>query len=128
MDNSAASTTDFGNNLDEATKYACEDTKDKIFLLSMKEATSYGFPTYNRYGVGNARIRKPTDYAKANHALWTSTDGYGGDWWSRSPYSDTSIDTSIHVRYVRYDGKASAPNMVDDTSNGVVPALCLDLK
>lgn len=126
VDNSAASTTDSGNNLDEATEYACADTEDKIFLLSIKEATSYGFPAYYEYGSGNARIRKTTDYARANHVYQASTDGYGGSWMLRSPYSDTSI----HVRYVRYDGKASSPVIVYDygTTYGVVPALSISLQ
>lgn len=74
VDNSAASTTDSDNNVTEATDYACEDTEDKIFLLSIKEATSYGFREYDTFG--GDRIRKPTDYAKANHAEDSNND-YG---------------------------------------------------
>lgn len=123
VDNSAASTTDSGNNVTEATEYACEDTKDKIFLLSMKEATSYGFPAYNKYGSGNARIRKPTDYAKANDALQNNNAGYGGDWWLRSPYYNSDgIAGDVYG-----DGDAKMIS-VDVTNRGVVPALSISLQ
>lgn len=123
VDNSAASTTDSGNNVTEATEYACEDTKDKIFLLSMKEATSYGFPAYNKYGSGNARIRKPTDYAKANDALQDNNAGYGGDWWLRSPY----YNSDGIARDVDGDGSATMIS-VEQTNRGVVPALSISLQ
>ena len=76
-----------------ATKYACENTTDKIFLLSESEVinSGYGFDAYISYGKGNARIRFPTDYAKANCADASSTDGCGGYWWLRSPICDSNI-------------------------------------
>ena len=118
VDNSAASTTDSGNNLTEATSYACADTEDKIFLLSLKEATSYGFPAYNKSGTGNARIRKPTDYAKANYA------DYDGYWWLRSPgYSNCNYAYSVNSDGCAYDGGY----YVNITSRGVVPALSISL-
>ena len=128
VDNSAASTTDSldhsGLHLGEAKDYACADTKDKIFLLSIKEATSYGFPAYDRCGEGNARIRKTTDYAMANHAVQYSTAGYGGDWWLRSPLYNDSCD----ARDVIQDGNAGYYSWVYDTSLGVVPALSISLQ
>ena len=126
VDNSAASTTDSGNKLNEVTKYACEDTKDKIFLLSQKEATSYGFPAYNKSGAGSARIRKPTDYAMANYAYQDSTDGYGGYWWLRSPTSDSSW-----AYFVNYNGNTRSINSewsVKKSNGGVVPALSISLQ
>ena len=126
VDNSAASTTDSGNKLNEVTKYACEDTKDKIFLLSQKEATSYGFPAYNKSGAGSARIRKPTDYAMANYAYQDSTDGYGGYWWLRSPTSDSSW-----AYFVNYNGNTGSINSewsVKKSNGGVVPALSISLQ
>ena len=126
VDNSAASTTDSGNKLDEVTEYACADTEDKIFLLSMKEATSYGFPACNESGQGNARIRKPTDYAMANYAYQDSTDGYGGYWWLRSPSYDNS-----YAYYVNYNGNTysfSSECSVHKSNGGVVPALSISLQ
>ena len=108
VDNSAASTT----------------TKDKIFLLSEKEATTtgYGFTAYNVYGPGNSRIRMTTDFAKASGACQSTTDGYGGWWWLRSPYWR---DSSGLVRYVYNDGDASSSDDVGITFGGVCPALSL---
>lgn len=130
VDNSAASTTDSGNNLDEATEYACEDTKDKIFLLSLKEATSYGFSAYNEGGKGDARIRKTTDYAKANYAYQSSFAGCGGYWWLRSPgYKGVYYDKDI-ARIVHHGGNASTSEYVYNNSSGdgVVPALSISLQ
>ena len=106
-----------------ATKYACENTTDKIFLLSESEVinSGYGFDAYISYGKGNARIRFPTDYAKANCADASSTDGCGGYWWLRSPiYNDSSL-----VRVVSYNGYASRVKNVYYSYYGVVPALSI---
>lgn len=126
VDNSAESTTDSGWNLNMAIDYDCANTEDKIFLLSMKEATSYDFPAYNKSGAGNARIRKPTDYAMANHADRHYTADYGGYWWLRSPdYLD-----SYGARYVSFDGAAnlSSNDRVTNSYGGVVPALSISLQ
>lgn len=58
VDNSAESTTNAGNNLKQATTYACDNTEDKIFLLSEKEVTTsdYGFTEYNVYGLSLIHI------------------------------------------------------------------------
>lgn len=109
-----------------ATTYVCENTNDKIFLLSESEVinSSYGFAAYSSDGKGNARIRMPTDYAKANYALQSSTDGYGGWWWLRSPY----YFNSSKARYVDYNGYASNSHYVYSTNRGVVPALSILLQ
>ena len=123
VDNSAESTTDSGNNLTQATSYACENTSDKIFLLSEKEATTsaYGFTAYVQIGTGSRRIRVTTDYAKANYAFQSSAAGYGGWWWLRSP----SYDLSILARNINNDGNADYDTSVDDKNGGVVPALSI---
>ena len=123
VDNSASSARDPGFKIPSAAGFTCADTEDKIFLLSMKEATSYGFPAYNEYGQGNARIRKPTDYAKANYAYQNSTAGYGGCWCLRSPYSNAGSA----ARDVKYDGNTEYFD-ADDTNKGVVPALSISLQ
>ena len=133
VDNSAASTTDAGSNLPPATDYACANTTDKVFLLSEEEATNseYGFDEYNRY-VGDdyntttsTRIRVTTDYAKATGAYQSSTEGYGGWWWLRSPHCDDLDD----ARGVRSDGYANnGLNNVVSTNGGVVPALSISLQ
>ena len=129
VNNSAASTNpasnpqqwNSGNN-----PYASDTpTTDKIFLLSEKEATTsdYGFAEYNQYGTGSTRIRVTTDYAKATGAYQSSTEGYGGWWWLRSPnYYFVDIARDIYN-----DGYAGSDNFVINTYGGVVPALSISL-
>ena len=113
VDNSAATTHSSTN------EYACENTQDKVFLLSYQDVTNsnYGFSS------SIARIKKTTDYAQAQGAYTsTSTDYAGnGNWWLRSPVS-TSKDAASGVSgaggvsyYYNY--------YVYNTSFGVVPAL-----
>ena len=117
VDNSAASTTDAGNNLTQAD--GCSDTTDKIFLLSEKEATTLnsGFDEYDRwvgddYGTtSSTRIRVTTDYAKATGAYQSSTEGYGGWWWLRSPICDSGFD----ARVIDFDGYARNDDGVSNT-------------
>ncbi len=106
-----------------ATKYACENTTDKIFLLSASEVinSDYGFAAYDSYGERNTRIRSPTDYAKANYAGASLSDGNGGHWWLRSPY----YHYSYYARFVSGVGYANYNDGVYDTSYGVVPALSI---
>ena len=124
VDNSAVSTTDSGSNLTQASSYACEDTSDKIFLLSEKEATtaSYGFDSYNSSGIGNTRIRVTTDYAKANYADYSTSSGYGCYWWLRSPH----YNYRYNARYVTSSGNTYYGLDVRRAYVGVVPALCLE--
>ncbi len=124
VDNSARSTNadanlwNSGNN-----EYACDNTSDKIFLLSEQEATrgSYGFGSSSSSGAGNERIRVTTDYAKANYAYQYTTSGYGGYWWLRSPGFDSSSD----ARSVMHDGYAVCSCYVYYSSFGVCPALSI---
>ena len=133
VDNSARSTNpdanatawNSGNN-----GYACENTSDKIFLLSEQEMTKdgYGFAAYyvykdDVYGTTEStRIRMTTDYAKSSGAYQSSTAGCGGWWWLRSPY----YDYSSHAREVDYDGSAGNIFNVNSSQAGVVPALCIE--
>lgn len=100
-----------------AATYACENTTDKIFLLSQKTA-DYKFATKT------SRRIVTTDYAKANYAFQSSTDGDGGYWWLRSPY----YSYSYYARYVLSDGYDDDYNLVNRWENGVVPALSISLQ
>ena len=130
VDNSAASTTDAGSNLLPATKYACANTMDKVFLLSEKEATTsdYGFDEYDRWvgddyvTTSSTRIRVTTDYAKATGAY--QGDSYGGRWWLRSPF----YYIVSFARGIDDGGNASNYSRVSDTRKGVVPALSISLQ
>ncbi len=100
---------------------ASEDTTDKIFLLSKKEATTlaYGFDGYN--AADNAKQREVTDYAKANYAYVNSGKG---SWWLRSPSFPQWT-----AQYVRYNGNPEKVNYNDDGNvdlgmHGIVPSMC----
>lgn len=112
VDNSGASAGSSNNS------YACEDTEDKVFLLSYKEATNstYGFNT-------EARKMLTSDYSRATGSYMVRRqDYYGiGCWWLRSP----SGDDSDYARSV-YIGRG-INNRVYDASYGVVPALQIQL-
>ena len=125
VDNSAQSATDVGGNVTSATNYVCDDTNDKIFLLSEKEVTTsaYGFAAYNAYGAGNARIRATTDFAKATGAFQNAAAGMGGAWLLRSPY----YYVGSQVGSVTSQGNVYENHQVntDNNNRGIAPALCV---
>ena len=126
VDNSASSTNP-NNNPTEwnngENQYACENTQDKIFLLSGKEVTNsdYGFDATTSNNI--ARIKLTTDYAQAQGAF-TDTNIGSGDWWLRSP----NFSSSNSARRVNYYGNAVSNYLVDLTYFGVVPALYIQLE
>ena len=81
VDNSAKSTNPYGQATywdNGVNKYACENTNDKIFLLSVEEATNaeYGFASFDTYDT--ARRMLTSDYSRATGAwMNTSSDYYG---------------------------------------------------
>ena len=119
VDNSAATTSSSSN------QYACENTQDKVFLLSYQDVinSNYGFSSsYSDYDT--ARQKKTTDYAQAQGA-YTNSGNYAGNgrWWLRSP----DDDCSYRARGVDYDGYVVIYGNVDCTNCGVVPALQIRL-
>ncbi len=127
--NNAASTNPDGNPTlwnSGTNNYASNTpTSDKIFLLSEKGVTTsaYGYVSYSSDGVGNARIRKPTDFAMST-GIWTyqfDNVNYGSYWWLRSP----NCYSSYSERYVGNDGSASNCSYPEYVDCGVVPALCV---
>ncbi len=130
VDNSADSTTDSESNITKATSYACENTSDKIFLLSEQEVTNsdYGFAAYNVYkGDSNGttestRIRMTTDWSRAGGAYQNTNAGYGGWWWLRSP----GCSNSGFARDVGNRGSAEGYDYVGRDYAVVVPALSIN--
>lgn len=94
VDNSAESTGDSSNS-------ACEDTQDKVYLLSYKDVNNkeYGFPD---------------DASRIAY----DADGNAHDYWLRSPSSYVN-----YARYVNSNGYVVGCNYYVDDSNGVRPAL-----
>lgn len=122
VDNTADSTTDETGYISKAKDYVCENTLDKIFLLSLREATTtaYGFDGYkDNRGKENPRAKNSTDYAMANYSR-----GSSGYWWIRTPYNYT--ETLAH--YVAWDGYCDAIESVKFEEYGVVPALTMSLE
>lgn len=120
VDNSLAST---GFSSDS---YVCENTQDKVFLLSYQEVLNvfYGFSSSNTT-YDTARQLKSTDYAKSQGVYVSADSSYGGNswWWLRSPYGEYGCYASgVDLR-----GGALYYNSVDDTSGGVVPAVWIKL-
>ena len=101
-------------------KYACENTSDKIFLLSEEEVTnsSYGF---NGYVADTARKMMTSDYSRAVGAMM-NTDGIGW-WWLRSPY----YSGSHNARGCIDNGNVQIIS-VNGPREGVVPALTIKLQ
>lgn len=90
-DNSLASTTKTSND------YICEDTSDKVYLLSTKEFNDYLKDA--TVGSTNLKQTRGTDYAKIQGIdVSTSSSSVGySPYWLRSPYSGSktgAIDVS----------------------------------
>ena len=111
VDNSPASTSSSEN------KFACEDTLDKVFLLSAIEAKSIS----GDFGITSMRQLYTTDYCRltSNTGVWLEERGR---WWLRSPYQNRSDK----VRYVRSIGDVNNLTVGEDDV-GVVPALQIKL-
>ena len=105
--------------------YACENTFDKVFLLSYREVTNsaYGFASSSTYDT--ARRMLTSDYSRATGAYMdTRSSDYGnGSWWLRSPDGNDSY----YARGVDLIGYAAYSDLVSGDNGGVVPALNLTL-
>ncbi len=118
VDNSLTSTGDSSNN------YVCENTNDKIFLLSVKEVTdaSYGFNS-DESEYDPARQLTSTAYAKSQGAYMNGSaiSGYKGNgcWWLRSPQDNISKYPNV----VQYNGWSDYYEYAYSTQVGIVPAL-----
>ena len=133
VDNSAKSTNPYGQETywnNGVNTYACENTNDKIFLLSTEEVTN------SNYGFSSApdthdtvRRKQTSDYAQSQGAYTYSGGSYDGNgyWWFRSPYYDKVQDRVGAGRRIYYDGNVSGVSSIDDMRGGVVPALKLVL-
>ena len=120
VDNSASTT----KREDTVGGYTCENTNDKVFLLSYQDYinSSYGFSTGT--SSSNTRTCKTTDYARARGAYcfvqFDYSYKYCSHYWTRSPYSDGGA----HVWFVGSEGNINrSGNGVDSTDYCVNPAI-----
>ena len=110
-------------------RYACDNTNDKIFLLSYQEAvnSTYGFDS--NFSANDAMRRMlASDYSRATGVMMMDTGSkyYGiGYWRLRSPSDFHSMSTN----YVYYQGGINKSGYygVNAKQCGVVPALNLTL-
>lgn len=124
--NDTTSMTDTGNNFRTLQAYACDDTQDKIFLLSEYEVTdsSNGFGAFD--SCDNERCKKATDYAKCQGTYIKTGDENGGNglWLLRSP----NCFSTCTVGFVNYDGSCESKiTYTNYTTLGIVPALHIKL-
>ncbi len=123
-------TTTVDNSTGVKTKYECEDTNDKIFLLSKKEIENndYGFPSEKDELDYPARSREGTDFAGAR--------GVRTYFLLRTPKEGKTVDIgpeiwqvgNIHfeVDGTTYDNRGKLEEWYLTISSGVVPAFCLN--
>ena len=124
VDNSVDSTGDSYN------RNICEDTEDKIFLLSYSDVTNsaYGFV------LNFAREMFASDYSRAT-GVWMSTSTCSGCWWLRSPHRyycnfTCVVDNSGNIHNISDNSighDVSSNDYIDYENNGVVPALWIRL-
>ena len=108
-------------------KFFCEDTEDKIFLLSKGEVknTDYGFTYVKNETSNESRQKTATDYAIANGVYVNANNGAW--WWLRTPYYDynnPNKDYSAHV--IKVNGIINM-NSVTTATGGIVPAMWIVL-
>ena len=122
VDNSASTTYSSSN------PYVCENTFDKLYLLSYKDMlnTSYGFSSSSgEYDEDRRAI--VTDYAKAIGCYWSVDDVYldMGYWWLRSPYVDYFDDAGV----VYYSGCVNNSEIYELSNDfGVRPAFAIAIQ
>ena len=111
VDNSPESTGDVPN------YSACPNTDDKVFLISVKEATSVALGFDAAPFSCAARVRQPTDYAKERGAFshWLLRSPDGGGYCSIVKKVDAGGCISVYRVKGGYDGY------------GIVPALRIRL-
>lgn len=118
VDNSVSST------MSDINPYACENTLDKIWLLSRTEALteSYGF-SHDKDKYDEMRKKSVTDYAKCMGVCALPIYAFKGRWWLSSPsYYDKSEACYVYSR-----GNFDIDGNIENCSYGVVPAVKITL-
>ncbi len=123
LDNSFVQTTTVDNSGSttglNSNSYACANTDDKVYLLSYKDYVNTSYFTDNA-----SRQCKPTDYARAGGANYSTISAYlnNGWYWTRSPnggYSNCARTFATDGDFLDKE--------VNSTFGGVRPALTINL-
>ena len=126
LNDSFVLTTEVDNSADTTfasdTPYVCENTQDKVFLLSFvdyRDYSQYGF-TYS-INESDKRCCLVTDWARANGAFYRKpkTNNGCGNYWTRTP---SNLDADHAIR-ANYDGAINYFDLVDSASVCVRPAI-----
>ena len=111
-------------------KYAdqCNDTDDKIFLLSLRDVTTteYGF-NKDVKAEDHARNLKASDFAKFHGVSMGNTQKDYVTWYTRSP--SLAVGNQGYTTFVLYrdnKGVINSPDLIAE--GGVVPALWITLE
>ena len=125
VDNSKESASPYGSTINN--RCTCENTNDKVFLLSIREATNEANGFASSFTSDAARKMMTSDYSRATGAYMdTSGDQNGnGWWWTRSPYD--SNDRFTTKAYMIFETGISSPYDIGSSAGGVVPALRIQL-
>lgn len=118
IDNSS-STTD-----NEKNKYTCDNTSDKVSLLSYKDYlnSAYGFDT-NKDQTSKTRECLTTEYARIKGAWYSENIKYASGYWTRSPSSEYSY-CAFNVN----SGGYLSSYAVDGNSHCVRPCITITIK
>ena len=104
--------------------YVCEDTEDKVFLLSQAEVTNneYGFSS-GTYDADHALRISTSDYSRATGVMMVPSASFNfcGDWWLRSP------NGKYFAVYVSYAGNTDEGVYTGYNYYGIVPAMWINL-
>ncbi len=103
----------------------CENTNDKVFLLSHAELKgNYGFGNSDVFNaLDPTRQRTATDFALATGVSYeydSNINCTGTSWWMRTPVGEATAGC------VGRNGSSGWQEVVDSVLNGVVPALCVN--
>ncbi len=120
LDKSLIQTVTVDNSLsttgDSVNPYACENTKDNVYLLSYSEYTNSSW-----FADNPARMCKATELVRASGAFF-STGSVCSDYWTRSPDSSSST----RARDVNEKG-GIATHDVSSADRAVRPGICIKI-
>lgn len=103
--------------------YVCNNTCDKVFLLSYSEASSSNY----LFSTNADRVFVSTEYSQSqNLYVYLSSNKECGRWFLRSPAENPQTNANYLVRST-HNGGIFTPNMWSiETYRGVVPAIWIE--
>ena len=126
VDNSAATTPNSTN------KYACDNTQDKVFLLSYKDNfnSNYGFSASTEHSISRRCIT--TDWTRARGATYTCQKNldrhfFNGQYWTRSPDGEYKTHAWCISYGVSKDAYACVVDLDGNRKMSVRPALSIKI-